>query len=103
MLDGLVDDVDHDLRPADQWSVIDVVRMTPRLHAFGHESLGGRVDHAVLLGDQVPGSMSSPSWPGYRLLNALDRYRPLHRRQHLDLSGAGLLSERPRKSIGGQP
>ncbi len=100
---GLEDDVKHRLRSGDQGSVIRVVGMNIRLHAFGHELLGDRIDHPVFLGDKTPGRQVFPPRPGHGLLDAWRGDGPLDRRQHDMLFGSALLGECLGKSVGRQP
>jgi hypothetical protein len=67
--------------------VVGIVSLNLRVHAFGHELLGDRVDHPVLLGDEVLGRAVFPSGLRHRLLNALHGNGSLHRRQHGMLIG----------------
>jgi hypothetical protein len=100
---GLGDDVDHSLRSGDQGSVIRIVGMHFRVHAFGHELLGDRVDHPVFLGDEEPRRAVFPPGPGHGLLDAWSGDGPLDRRQHGMLFGSALLGECLAKSVDRQP
>jgi hypothetical protein len=90
---GLGDDVDHGLRSGNQGSVVCVVGMNSRVHAFGHELLRDRVDHPVFLGDQVPGRAVLPPGFRHRLLDALHGNWSLHRSQYRMFFGSPLLGE----------
>src|SRR5215471_15335387 len=73
-----LDDVHYFLWGTDQWRVINGERASRSAHAFRHEVLGLRVDHAIFFCNQEPRRLRSPSWLQSWLLKALYRNWPLH-------------------------
>src|SRR5262249_31788169 len=45
---------------ADEGRVVDPLRLDPSAHASRHEELRRRIDHSVLLGNEVPGGLRLP-------------------------------------------
>ena len=80
-----------------------LVGTSARRHAFGHEPLGGRVDHAVFFRDEKPARQIFPSGSRHRLLDARSGDRSLDRGEQGLFFGSGVLCECGSKSVLGQP
>ena len=83
--------------------MVGIVNANIGVHAFGHELLGDRVDHPVLLGDEEPGWAVFPPGFRHRLLDTLHGDGSLHRRQHRVVFGISLLGECNPKGVDRQP
>ena len=83
--------------------MIDRLRTHLGLHPCGHETLGVRHDHAILLGYQEPAWTILPKRSTHLDADAGNRNRPLNGRQQGLLFGRTMLGESVGKGRVGKP
>lgn len=97
------DYVHHELWLRVHGAVVHIVRLNIRPHTIGHEMLRLRINHAILFGNQKPRRFRFPCWRRGRLLNALNRDRPLHNGCNVCLLERSLMGNRLAKPTVGNP
>src|SRR5271156_2803821 len=95
----LEDYVDHNVRVGVHRSVVYAMGMYLRAHAFGHEMLRLRINHAVFFGYQIPRRLRLPQRLWGRVLNTLNGDGPLHSGGNTGLVRGRFMGERPAKCI----
>jgi hypothetical protein len=103
-LDRLTNGVDDGSGRGDDRRVIDRMRLDFRFHALSHEALGGRWDHVIMLGDQVPGRNFLPQHrPRRRDCHAGEPQWPLRGLKHGQVFRRCVLCERLWEGVIGEP
>src|SRR5262249_34197200 len=93
---------DH-FRRGNQGGVVDLRRSSLRTHPSRQEQLGGRVDHAVFLSNEIPRGPCPPRRPRRLLLNTRDANGTLRCCEQCRLFRGSILTKGSGKSVIGHP